>query len=200
LKLAVHAEDAAEDDVARIIEALGPGARPVVITYLDGALRISQLCRTVGARIVQLHGEIGRGEIERLRGLDPGLSLVKSLIVGSRESKALESAARELSPLVDAFLTDSYDPRTGAAGATGRVHDWELSRRLVEVSERPVILAGGLTPDNVARAIRQVRPAGVDSHTGVEDATGRKSREKVARFAAEARAEFARLSSKGRRG
>jgi phosphoribosylanthranilate isomerase len=48
--------------------------------------------------------------------------------------------------------------------------------------DRPVILAGGLTPDNVRAAIQQVRPAGVDAHTGVEDAGGRKSREKVEEF------------------
>jgi phosphoribosylanthranilate isomerase len=48
----------------------------------------------------------------------------------------------------------------------------------VELADRPVILAGGLTPENVKRAILEVRPAEVDSNTGVEDSTGRKSREK----------------------
>jgi phosphoribosylanthranilate isomerase len=58
-----------------------------------------------------------------------------------------------------------------------------------------VILAGGLTAENVAEAIRFVRPAGVDSHTGVEDATGRKDRDKVARFVAAARAAWAELDA-----
>jgi phosphoribosylanthranilate isomerase len=60
----------------------------------------------------------------------------------------------------------------------------------VELSPRPVILAGGLTPANVRRAIAAVRPAGVDVHTGVEDASGRKERAKVLEFMAEARAAF----------
>ena len=88
-------------------------------------------------------------------------------------------------------LTDTYAPETGAAGATGRTHDWAVSRRLVELSPRPVILAGGLTPANVRQAIAAVRAAAVDVHTGVEDASGRKDRAKVREFVAEARAAFA---------
>ncbi|MBP2681380.1 MAG: phosphoribosylanthranilate isomerase, partial [Candidatus Krumholzibacteriota bacterium] len=96
-------------------------------------------------------------------------------------------------PFVDAFLTDTFDESTGRWGATGKTHDWSVSRRLVERSSRPVILAGGLTPQNVARAIREVRPAGVDAHTGVEDSRGRKDRSLVERFVAEARRAFASL-------
>jgi len=61
-----------------------------------------------------------------------------------------------------------------------------VSRRLVQLADRPVIPAGGLTPENVKSAILEVRPAGVDSHTGVEDSSGRKSREKVRKFLSEA--------------
>ena len=59
------------------------------------------------------------------------------------------------------------------------------------MSPKPVILAGGLTPENVADAIRTVRPAGVDAHTGLEDETGRKDKEKVAAFINNAMKEFA---------
>ena len=109
---------------------------------------------------------------------------MKSLVVGRTPLSDLEADVERLSPFVDAFIADTFDPATGASGATGRTHDWSVSRRLVELSRRPVILAGGLTPDNVAEAIR---PAGVDSHTGVEDSAGRKDREKVSRFVAEAK-------------
>ena len=69
-------------------------------------------------------------------------------------------------------------------------HDWEVSRRLVEYSPKPIILAGGLDPDNVRDAILQVGPAGVDAHTGVEGADGRKSHALVTRFVAAARDGF----------
>jgi phosphoribosylanthranilate isomerase len=133
---------------------------------------------------------IDRDELKRVKTLDPSLTVIKSLVVGVRDDKALEAMVSELSPLVDAFITDTFDPKTGASGATGKTHDWRVSRRLVELSHRPIILAGGLTPENVKRAILEVRPAGVDSHTGVEDSSGRKSREKVQKFVAEAREAF----------
>ena len=111
-----------------------------------------------------------------------------------RDDKALEATVNELSPFVDAFITD--DPKTGASGATGKTHDWRVSRRLVEVADRPLILAGGLTPENVKRAILEVPPARVDFHTGVEDSTGRKSREKIRKFLSEAYEAFELVKAK----
>ena len=92
--------------------------------------------------------------------------------------------------MLDAFITDTYDPETGRSGATGKVHDWSVSLELVKCSLKPVILAGGLGPDNVAAAIRQVGPAGVDSHTGVEGADGRKDPGLVRAFVDNARNAF----------
>lgn len=192
LRLPVHREDLTEEEAAAIIKSLAPPAFGVLITYIHQANEIAALCHALGARIVQLHGDIGPDEVKRLKTLAPSLTVIKSLVVGMRDDKALETVARELSPLVDAFITDTFDPKTGASGATGKIHDWRVSRRLVEVIDRPVILAGGLTPENVKRAIREVRPAGVDSHTGVEDSSGRKSRDKVCKFLSEAQEAFAR--------
>jgi phosphoribosylanthranilate isomerase len=190
LRLPVNREDLTEQEAAAIIHSLRPPACGVLITYLDRADAIAEFCRALGARMVQLHGDIAATEIARLRELDPGLTIVKSLVVGLHPVALLERFAVELAPLVDALLTDSFAPETGAAGATGRTHDWSVSRRLVELSPRPVILAGGLTPANVREAIAAVRPAGVDVHTGVEDPTGRKDRVKVLAFVAEAKAGF----------
>jgi phosphoribosylanthranilate isomerase len=145
---------------------------------------------------VQLHGDITTAELERLRELDFGLTIIKSLVVGRRPTSLLERLAVELAPLVDGFITDTYAPETGASGATGRTH-WAVSRRLVQLSSKPVILAGGLTPDNVRQAIATVRPAGVDVHTGVEDASGRKDRGKVLAFVSEADAGFRQYGTTG---
>jgi phosphoribosylanthranilate isomerase len=122
--------------------------------------------------------------------------VIKSLVIGMRDEKALEAMLRQLSPFVDAFITDTFDQNSGASGATGKTHDWGVSRRMVELADRPVILAGGLTPENVKRAILEVRPAGVDSHTGVEDTSGRKSREKVEKFLSEANEAFEIIKAK----
>jgi phosphoribosylanthranilate isomerase len=69
--------------------------------------------------------------------------VIKSLVIGMRDDKELEAMLNELSPFVDAFITDTFDPKTGASGATGKTHDWRVSRRLVELADRPVMLAGG---------------------------------------------------------
>jgi phosphoribosylanthranilate isomerase len=202
LRLPVNREDLTEAEAAAIICSIRPPARGVLITYLDRAEAIADFCRSMGARVVQLHGDVPAPELARLRELDSELTIVKSLVVGRHPVTVLERLALELAPLVDGFLTDTYAPETGASGATGRTHDWAVSRRLVELSPRPVILAGGLTPANVREAIAAVRPAGVDVHTGVEDASGRKDRTKLLGFVAEARAGFARApwSAPGRRG
>jgi phosphoribosylanthranilate isomerase len=177
LRLPVHQEDLTESEAAAIIKNLAPPVSGVLITYLDQADEIADFCRTMGTQIVQLHGDIAREELERLRKFD--LTVIKSLVIGKQTEESLVKTLRELSPFVDAFITDTFDPATGASGATGKIHDWHVSRRLVEKSERPIILAGGLTPENVKQAILEVRPSGVDSHTGVEDLNGRKSQEKV---------------------
>ena len=192
LRLPVHREDLSEAAAQAIIGGLPPPAMGVLITYLDRAADIVAFCRALGVRIVQLHGEVAVDELRRLRLLDPELTIIKSLVVGLQAEHALQASLAAASPWVDAFITDTFDPATGASGATGRVHDWAVSRRLVAMSERPIILAGGLTADNVAEAITLVQPAGVDAHTGVEGADGRKSQVKVERFVTAALAAFGR--------
>jgi phosphoribosylanthranilate isomerase len=190
LRLEHHDEDLPDGEVSAVIAGLGIGDRAVLITYLARASEIADLAARTGCRRVQLHGDIAAEETRRLRDTGAGLFLIKALVVRPGNLDALLKDARKFGPWVDAFITDSWDPQTGARGATGRTHDWEASRRIVEEAPRPVILAGGLTPENVGRAIRQVRPAGVDAHTGVEAADGRKDLALVGAFVGEARRAF----------
>lgn len=86
---------------------------------------------------------------------------------------------------VAAYLLDAYVP--GARGGTGKVADWELARRTVAVAG-PLILAGGLNPENVAEAVQAVRPYGVDTAGGVEREPGKKDHERVRDFIRNAKA------------
>ena len=190
LRLTIHQEDLSEAEAARIIKSIRPPHAGVLITYLNRADEIVAFCHALGARKVQLHGDVALDQLKAVKALDPNLFAIKSLIVHNNNQSELEAQVRELSPQVDAFITDTYDPATGACGATGKTHDWQVSRRLVEISPRPVMLAGGLSPDNVARAIRAVRPAAVDVHTGVEGADKRKDAQRVRAFVEQARAAF----------
>lgn len=195
LRLAVHEEDLCEDLARRIIRLLPKLASGFLITYVLEASELDAFCRKLAVSRVQLHGDIAAGEVARLRALNPGLRIIKSLVVRGDNLSELEERLKELSPCVDAFITDTFDPSTGACGATGKTHDWRISRRLVELSPRPVILAGGLNPENVASAIFRVRPAGVDVHTGVEGADGRKDLALVRAFVSQARKAFAAIES-----
>lgn len=92
----------------------------------------------------------------------------------------LENAIKTFPPrvLAPAWMIDTYHP--GLYGGTGRTADWEMIRRFAE--KQTIILAGGLRADNVANAIRQVRPWGVDVASGVEASPGVKDLDKVAAF------------------
>lgn len=188
-----HDEDLPEAEAEAVIASLGIGERAVLITYLDRASEIAGLADRLGCRRVQLHGDITAAETRRLKQSRAGLFLIKALVVRPANLDALLRDAREFGPCVDAFITDTWDPQTGARGATGKTHDWAASRRIVEAAPRPVILAGGLTPGNVSRAILAVRPAGVDAHTGVEAPDGAKDPARVRAFVEEARRAFALL-------
>lgn len=190
LRLPVHAEDVSESEARRIIGALGP-ACCVLITYEDDPERLKSLCRFLNVSTAQIHGQVAPADLARMK--TDGPTLIKSYVVG-RENMPPEEFARAYAPFCDAFITDTFDPATGACGATGRIHDWAVSAELVRCSPRPVILAGGLCPENVRAAVMATAAAGVDVHTGVEDATGAKSPALAAAFVREARIGFAAVN------
>lgn len=195
LRLPVNKEDLTEGEARDLIKQVRAQILPVCITYLDKADAIIQFCKELDVTHVQLHGDIATSELQKLAELAPKLFVIKSLVVKSDGSNkdALLHTVNETAPYVDAYITDTHNPVTGADGATGLTHDWDISALLVQHSPHPVILAGGLTANNVAEAILNVKPAGVDAHTGVEDSSGRKSRPLVHSFVKEAAKAFAKL-------
>jgi phosphoribosylanthranilate isomerase len=197
LRLPVNAEDLSEAEAAALIGALPAGVAAVAITYLDRAAEVIDFCRQLGVGIVQLHGPIAAQELATIKAQWPQLQIIKSLVVRGGDSAAelarLQAEVAQSSPWVDAYITDTFDPASGASGATGRIHDWSIDRQLCEIAPKPVILAGGLDADNVYEAILAVRPSGVDVHTGIEGSDGRKDEVLTRRFVTRAQAAFARL-------
>lgn len=194
LRLDFHKEDLCESNAANIISKLPDSTRAVLITYLQDASEIFSLLNRLGTFVVQLHADISVEEIRKLKKVDTAIQVIKSLIIRENNLPALQNLIPLFTPYVDAFIVDTFDPVTGASGATGKVHDWEISRRIVEFSPKPVILAGGLNGNNVKDAILKVRPAGVDVHTGVEDKLGHKDRRLVERFISEAKTAFSEIN------
>ena len=162
-----------------IIAVLPPLVGSVAITYVDNAREAIDLCRYLAVGAIQLHGEFPVEELHMLRASLPHLKIIKAIHVTGPE--AIENA-RPYERRVDAIILDTYDPVTGRCGATGNTHDWSISREIVDKVRTPIILAGGLTPENVCEAIRTVAPWGVDVHTGVEDADGTRNLGKIREF------------------
>ena len=102
------------------------------------------------------------GTVQRLRD---ELAPVRVMVTVPVRDIGAVDVARRFAGCADLLLLDTADPSNGVVGATGHTHDWAVSAEIVAAVDVPVLLAGGLGPDNVGEAIRRVRPAGVDSET-----------------------------------
>ncbi len=135
--------------------------------------RISELVDLVGLTAVQLHGDEDRMFVERLSRLTD-VPMIKAVRVSEDFQPGSVTEYQ-----VDAILLDAYS--ANQYGGTGDRFDWSIAAA-VRRSVSALYLAGGLTPDNVAKAIRQVRPFAVDVASGVESSPGKKDPEKVEAF------------------
>ncbi len=157
-------------EVARgIITKLPPFTTTVGVFVNEPRYNIMEIASFCRLDVLQLHGE---EPPEYCHGLSQ--RLIKTFRV--RDSSSIQAMASY--PDVHGFLLDTYDP--AVAGGSGRTFNWELAREAVTF-DRPIILAGGLTPENVGLAIRAVRPYAVDVASGVET-NGCKDAGKIAAF------------------
>jgi len=177
------------EDAKTISNALPVFVSKVVVVTLDnvpiGAAhdKIKSIEDT-GADCIQLHGEESVELVVDLRAcMESSTKIIKKIGVSGDKEKCLENALA-YEDVVDAILLDTLaiSGRTGAIGGTGKQHDWSISKEIVERVKKPVILAGGLNPDNVARAIALVKPYAVDVSSGVESKVRKKDALKVKRF------------------
>jgi phosphoribosylanthranilate isomerase len=122
--------------------------------------------RRCGTNTVQLVDGVGENVYQDLRRELPDIRIVQ--VVHVTGDAAVEEA-RRIAGRVDALLLDSGNPtlEVKELGGTGRTHDWNRSRQIVESVKCPVFLAGGLNPGNILDAVRQVQPYGVDICSGV---------------------------------
>lgn len=177
-----RSEDALPADGARALLARVPVfVTSVLVTHLRTAADVLALHRAVPAQVVQLHDQISDVEVETLRRNLPGVPLLRAVHVVDDASLL---RAVDVARLADAVLLDSRTE--DRIGGTGRTHDWSLSRRIVEALDVPVVLAGGLTPDNLSEALGIVRPYAVDVNSGVDDSAGDKDPDRVTRFVTQA--------------
>ena len=155
-----------EDLIAEIAATIPPGVSSFLLTCLQDAASIINQQRRLRANTIQICDRLTHGSYQDLREALPGISLVQVIHVTGPE--AVDEAI-EVAPHVDAILLDSGNQslEIKELGGTGRTHDWRLSRKIRESIEAPLFLAGGLNPSNVAAAIREVQPFGIDVCSGL---------------------------------
>jgi phosphoribosylanthranilate isomerase len=161
------------DRAADLVAAAPPFLSTVLVTMPASTDRAVELANAVGSDAVQLHGDFDLRAIRSIRR-ETGAAVIPALDAADVER------IRAFDGVADAVLIDSTSE--SGAGGTGEVHDWAAARDLIGDLSTPVVLAGGLTPDNVARAARTAAPYAVDVSTGVERTGGRKDHEMVRAF------------------
>ncbi len=175
------------EDAKKIFEALPVFVSKVVVVTLDNMPiefvhdKIKSI-EELGADCIQLHGEEPMELVAELRAnMESKIRIIKKVGVGGDKDKCLENALA-YENVVDAILLDTVIGGTGEIGGTGKEHDWNISKEIVERVKKPVILAGGLNPDNVAKARALVKPYAVDVSSGVESEVRKKDAVKVKKF------------------
>lgn len=156
------------DLARRIIADLPPLVTSVGLFVNETPARIREMVEFCGLNTVQLHGDEEPDQCNY-----PPCRVIKALRLKQPMDNGLFAAYQVSALLLDAYIPDQF-------GGTGQRCDWQQAA--VIAAQQRVILAGGLNPENVADAVRQVHPYGVDVSSGVEKKPGQKDPEKVARF------------------
>jgi phosphoribosylanthranilate isomerase len=159
------------DSARTIVAALPPGVIPVGVFVNQSREYVNEVAATVSLGAVQLHGD---ESVEYARAMTR--PVLKAIALAEASEASIDAW-----PIETMMLLDVHDPIR--RGGTGRTVDW--SRASSVARRRPVILAGGLTPENVGDALSRVRPSGIDVSSGVERSPGVKDPDKLkALFAA----------------
>ena len=155
-----------------------------LVTHLTKASEIIELTKYIGNSMIQLHSDIAEDEVQKIVEALPYIKLIRVIHVTSNGHILTNYQNMKYK---DYYLLDSINPQTNQVGGTGLTHNWSVSRKLVQSLDKPVFLAGGLTPKNVQEAIKIVQPYGVDVNSGCKNELGQKDSKKVAEFVSNAK-------------
>jgi phosphoribosylanthranilate isomerase len=177
------------EQAREIFAAVRSHSKALLLSLSDDVDLIARITHELRPAILHLGAapeQLSPAQLRTLKSEFPQISLMRSIPVVDETSIAL---ARSYEGIANWLLLDSYESGDRQVGALGVTHSWELDRRIIGSVRIPVIIAGGLGPENVQDAIRAARPAGVDSKTKTDrdDGTHTKDLEKVSAFVAAAR-------------
>mgnify|MGYP001032086677 CR=1 FL=1 len=168
-------------ETRKLIRRLPKNVDSVAVTIFNGLERIVEISQKLAPSFMQLHGMA-----PSVVGMVKQAADTKIILAVDSRAPVTPDNLVTHSASIDALLVDTCGP--GGLGGTGCTHDWSLSRKIRDaIYPVPMILAGGLTPENVSHAIRAVRPYGVDVSTGVEARPGVKDPVKISEFVRKAK-------------
>lgn len=171
------------DRASAIYAALPPETKRVALSLSPDPNQIARIVEQTRPDIIHIGAAVELFSVQDAQVLKAAFPKVRIMRAIPIVDEASIECARDYRGVADFLLLDSHDPGDYQIGARGRVHDWSISRRIVDEVGVPAILAGGLDADNVAAAIAAVRPAGVNSKTKTDRADGNgKDLDKVYRF------------------
>ncbi|MCH9007271.1 phosphoribosylanthranilate isomerase [candidate division KSB1 bacterium] len=169
-----------EEQIAAIVTIVPPGVATFLLTCKQEVPGIIEQHKRCGVSTIQIVDTLESGTHADLRTALPGIKIVQVIHVSGEKSV---EQSEKVAPQVDALLLDSGNPelQVKELGGTGRTHNWEISKRIRERVTVPVFLAGGLNPGNVAAAVQEVAPFGLDVCNGVRT-DGKLDETKLAAF------------------
>ena len=156
------------ENAKKIIDTLPPSILKVGVFVNEKEKTVKELAKICGLDALQFHGDESPEYTQKFKQI-----VIKSFRVKDEDSLKVLSSYK-----VSAYLLDTYSQK--AYGGTGEVFNWDLAVKTKQFG--PIILAGGLNPDNIEEAIRKVKPYAVDVSSGVESSPGKKDKHKLEEF------------------
>lgn len=185
----VHTSDdfITKEQAREIKQALPKNVKTTLITHLENADEIIEIASFIDVDYIQLHSHLKESEVSKIRQKFPDKKLLR-LIHISESGELLNDISKI--EYVDFYFTDSINLKTNQFGGTGLTHNLETDKKLIASLNKPVFIAGGLTSENVAEAVKFCKPYGVDVNSGCRAEDGSRDPIKVEKFVKNANVKF----------
>jgi Phosphoribosylanthranilate isomerase len=162
-----------------IVNKMPPFISTVLVTHINNADDVIEMITKIGVNTVQLHSDIDINSIKKIKSSCPNIKIIKLVHIIDEQSI---DQVRLFADVSDAILLDTVNFETNQVGGTGKTHNWDIDRKIVEEIDANIIVAGGLNKDNVKNAVQEIKPFGVDVNSGVQNELGFKDYNKLKEF------------------
>ena len=170
----------AVEQAREIIDKISNSVKKVIVIMPSSMTDVRNIVKTLSPDYLQLHGNESPKLISEIKENFEELKLIKTFHIDNKST--LDPVLDDITLYNEAIDAVLLDTKTDKIGGTGKTHDWNLSKKIMENIDVPLFLSGGLNPDNVKEAVKTVKPFAVDVASGVESEPGKKDFEKVKKF------------------